>query len=99
MSRADEAYYESPHRGTLILWLGVGSIIFTNCCPFVGLGVGGAAWVLGNGDLERMAAREMDPSGYENTRTGKICGIVGFAIGAIYAGAWLFIGLVQFLRV
>lgn len=95
---SDDAYYESPHRGTLILWLGVGSIIATNCCPFLGLGLGAAAWTLGNGDLERMAAREMDPAGRSNTRAGRICGAVGFGFGLLYAGSWVVVFGVQLIR-
>lgn len=95
---SDAEYYESRHRGTLILWLGVGSIIATNCCPFLGLGLGAAAWTLGNGDLERMAAREMDPAGRANTKAGKICGAVGFGLGLLYAGFLVAVFGIHFAR-
>lgn len=61
-----------PHRGTLILVLGILSLVV--CGP---LGI--ASWVMGNADLAEMAAGRMDPSGEGLTRAGKICGIVGVA--------------------
>jgi hypothetical protein len=58
-----------PHRGTLILVLGVLSLIL--CAP---LGI--AALVMGNGDLKLMAAGEMDPAGKDLTNIGRILGII-----------------------
>ena len=45
-----------PHRGVLILVLGILGIV---CCFICGI----IAWVMGNGDLREMAAGTMDPSG------------------------------------
>jgi hypothetical protein len=59
-----------PHRGTLILVLGILSLVV--CGP---LGI--AAWVMGSGDLKEMDAGTMDPSGRGITQAGKICGIIG----------------------
>jgi hypothetical protein len=59
-----------PHRGTLILVLGILSIVL--CGP---LGI--AAWIMGNGDLKEIDAGAMDPSGRSNTNAGRICGIIG----------------------
>jgi len=59
-----------PHRGTLILVFGILSIVL---CPFFGI----AAWLMGNGDLKKMAAGQMDPEGEGQTKAGKICGIIG----------------------
>jgi hypothetical protein len=58
-----------PHRGTLILILGILGLII--CMP---LGI--AAWVMGSGDLKEMDAGTMDGSGRSITRAGKICGMV-----------------------
>jgi hypothetical protein len=58
-----------PHRGTLILVLGILGIVL--CGP---LGI--AAWVMGNNDLKEMDAGLMDPSGRSNTNAGRICGII-----------------------
>lgn len=83
--RADpDAFYEYPHRGGLILGLGVAGLVMCNCCPFLGLGLGAAAWTLGNGDLARMDAREMDPAGRSNTHAGKVCGVAGVILGIAY---------------
>lgn len=59
-----------PHRGTLILVLGILSLVV--CAP---LGI--AAWVMGTGDLKQMDAGTMDPAGRGMTRAGKICGMIG----------------------
>ena len=58
-----------PHRGTLILVLGILSLIV--CAP-----IGIAAWLMGNGDLTLMDSGQMDPTGRSLTNAGRICGIV-----------------------
>ncbi len=58
-----------PHRGTLILILGILGLVV--CAP-----CGIAAWVMGNTDLREMEAGFMDPSGRSNTKAGQICGII-----------------------
>jgi len=73
-----------PHRGTLILVLGILSIV---CCFICGI----IAWVLANGDLKEMTAGKMDPSGEGLTNAGKICGIVGVAIQIVGFVIWLII--------
>ena len=59
-----------PHRGTLILVLGILSLVV--CQP---LGI--AAWVMGNGDLKLMDAWQMDSTGRSITNAGRICGMIG----------------------
>jgi len=59
-----------PHRGTLILVLGILGLVI--CTPLAIV-----AWVLGSGDLKEMDAGTMDPAGRGNTQAGKICGIIG----------------------
>ncbi|MBM3890093.1 MAG: DUF4190 domain-containing protein, partial [Verrucomicrobia bacterium] len=59
-----------PHRGTLILVLGILSLVF--CAP---LGI--PAWIMGNTDLKEMDAGKMDPTGRSITQGGRICGIIG----------------------
>ncbi len=73
-----------PHRGTLILVLGILGLVI--CGP---LGI--AAWVMGSGDLKQMDAGTMDPEGRGTTQAGKICGIiatilliVGTIIGVLF---------------
>jgi hypothetical protein len=70
----------APHRGTLILVLGIVGIV---CC-FIG---GIVAWVMANTDLREMDAGRMDPDGRGLTLAGKICGIVSivlFILGLLY---------------
>ena len=78
------------HRGTLILVLGILSLII--CQP---LGI--ASWLMGNGDLRAMDAGTMDPEGRGLTQAGKICGVVSvviFAIGLVVGVlAVLFFGM------
>ena len=73
-----------PHRGTLILVLGILGLVI--CGP---LGI--AAWIMGSGDLKQMDAGAMDPAGRSTTQAGKICGmiatillILGVIIGALF---------------
>lgn len=65
-----------PHRGTLVLVLGILSLIA--CQP---LGI--AAWVMGNGDLAAMTAGTMDPSGRSITEAGRILGIIATVLLAL----------------
>jgi len=58
-----------PHRGTLVLVLGILSLIV--CQP-----VGIAAWIMGNNDLKEIAAGTMDPEGKSLTQIGKILGMI-----------------------
>jgi hypothetical protein len=59
-----------PHRGTLVLVLGILGLVV--CGPLAIV-----AWVLGSSDLKAMDAGTMDPSGRGTTNAGKICGIIG----------------------
>ena len=59
-----------PHRGTLVLVLGILGLVV--CGP---LGI--VAWVMGANDIKEMNAGTMDPSGRGTTNAGKICGIIG----------------------
>ena len=70
-----------PHRGTLILVLGILGLVV--CGP---LGI--VAWVMGSGDLKEIDAGTMDPAGRGTTQAGKICGIIAtilMIIGVIVA--------------
>src|SRR4030042_6157410 len=62
-----------PHRGTVILVLGILGIV---CCFICGI----IAWVMGSSDLKEMSAGRMDPSGQGLTQAGKICGIVSVVL-------------------
>jgi len=59
-----------PHRGTLILVLGILSIVV---CGFLGI----PAWIMGKNDLAAIDAGQMDPAGRSTTNAGRICGMIG----------------------
>jgi len=71
-----------PHRGTVILVLGILGIV---CCFICGI----IAWVMGNNDLRDMDAGIKDPSGRGLTQAGKICGIVSVVLQIIGIIIWL----------
>ena len=58
-----------PHRGAVVLVLGILGIVVCVICGII-------AWVMGNNDLREMAAGTMDPSGRGITQAGKICGMI-----------------------
>lgn len=69
-----------PHRGTLILVLGILSLCV---CAILGP----FAWSMGNKDLAEMAAGRMDKEGQGMTNAGKICGLIGtilLGVGVIF---------------
>ena len=59
-----------PHRGVLVLILGI--LSFVLCGIFTAV----PAWVMGNSDLKEMDAGTMDPTGRGMTKAGKILGII-----------------------
>jgi hypothetical protein len=74
-----------PHRGALILTLGILGILVCGLCGIF-------AWVFGNADLREISAGRMDPKGRQLTEAGKICGIVGTCFAVLQVGAlclWL----------
>ena len=66
-----------PHRGTLILVLGILGIVM--CGIFTGI----PAWIMGSNDLKEMDAGTMDPAGRGQTQAGKICGMISCALMVI----------------
>lgn len=66
-----------PHRGTLILVLGILSLV--GCTFFAGI----PAWILGNADLNKMKQGLMDRAGEGNTSAGRIMGIISVILGII----------------
>jgi hypothetical protein len=66
-----------PHRGVLILVLGILGIIPCFICGII-------AWVLANNDLKEIDAGLMDPAGRGMTQAGKICGIIGIILFAVW---------------
>jgi hypothetical protein len=68
--RPQRRFDQKPHRGTLILVLGILSIVI---CGFLGP----VAWIMGSSDLREIRAGRMDPEGEGTTNGGRICGIIG----------------------
>lgn len=62
--------YMQPHRGGLILALGILSFVIA------GILTGIPAWVMGSGDLKKMDAGTMDPQGRGLTQAGRILGMI-----------------------
>jgi predicted Zn finger-like uncharacterized protein len=84
-----------PHRGTLILVLGILSIVMVLLCGIVGLPLGIAAWVMGRRDLVKMRQNMMDREGEDLTQAGWICGIIGTVLDALWLlGCLVYIGIV-----
>lgn len=73
----------AAHRGQLIMVLGIISLVM------MGLVLGPIAWILGRSDLAEMDAGRMDPSGRDNTNTGRVCGM----IATLLHGTSLAVGL------
>src|SRR5207302_8605593 len=72
-----------PHRGNLILTLGIVSLVLLAFCGPLGLPIGICAWVMGGRDLRKMKNKEMDPQGQGQTQAGWICGIVGTILDSL----------------
>ena len=85
-----------PHRGGMILSLGIISLVLGVmgdtcgfCCfPFalgslIALPLGIMAWVMGQGDLVKMREGKMDETGQGSTKGGSICGIIGTILGGL----------------
>ena len=65
-----------PHRGVLILVLGILGLVA--CMP---LGI--VAWVMGSGDLKAIDRGEIDPTGRSMTNAGKILGIIAVVLAVL----------------
>jgi hypothetical protein len=66
-----------PHRGPLVLVLGIVGLVIGLLCG-LGLPFGAAAWVMGYRDLRKMRyEKSMDPEGEGMTQAGMVCGAIG----------------------
>jgi hypothetical protein len=79
-----------PHRGAMVLTLGIisiacGTILALVCgiLPLVAIGLGVTAVLMGRSDLQQIDAGTMDPDGRGQTKAGLICGIIGMICGAL----------------
>jgi ferric-dicitrate binding protein FerR (iron transport regulator) len=71
--------YSQPHRGGVVLALGIVGIVACWIC-------GAVAWSMGNKDMAAMRAGVMDPTGEGMTQAGRICGMVGTILGIVGCG-------------
>ena len=78
-----------PHRGTLILVLGILSLVL------FGFFTGIPAWIMGKSDLKKIRDGAMDPEGEGTTKAGMVCGMISFVISCVvgFAIGGAFIGL------
>ncbi|HEY7315735.1 MAG TPA: hypothetical protein VH643_40775 [Gemmataceae bacterium] len=74
-----------PHRGGVVLTMGILAVVFGICCPLVCWIVGAIGLVMASTDLSQMSARQMDRSGQGITRAGQILSAVGIVIGILNA--------------
>ena len=78
-----------PHRGVLILVLGILGLVVCVVCGIV-------AWVLANSDLEAIRSGRMDPAGEGLTVAGRICGMISVALAVIGLIVWIVFMVVGF---
>ena len=79
-----------PHRGVLILVLGILSLV--GCGIFTAI----PAWIMGSGDLKEIDAGAMDPAGRGMTQAGKILGMIAVILtilGVVVVIALMALGL------
>jgi len=75
-----------PHRGGLILTLGILSVVTIPICFLISALLGPLTWAMGHADLKKMRQGKMDKSGWGVTQAGytlgivSTCGLVGFAL-------------------
>jgi len=66
----------APHRGGLILALGIVSLV---ACQLLGV----APWVMARADAQAMDEGRMDPSGRGLTDAGRILGIISLVLAGL----------------
>lgn len=91
-----------PHRGTLVLVLGILSLVtvMLYCLAPVGAIMGLLAWTLGQKDMRKIKAGDMDADGRGTTQAGMICGIIGTVLNCLWTvGCGLVIGTIFYSEV
>jgi hypothetical protein len=79
--------FSTPHRGGLILTLGILGFLICGICAI-------AAWVMGNKDLAEMDAGVMDDSGRGLTQAGRVIGIVSIVLNVLVIGLSVILPLI-----
>jgi len=86
---AGTSEFVRPHRGGIVLALGILGLVVCVIC-------GAVAWAMGNTDLKEMAAGRMDRSGEGMTRAGKICGMISVILVLAGVVVWFLIAAPMF---
>jgi len=73
-----------PHRGSLILTLGIIGLVCLGFCGPIGIILGVIAWVMGYQDLDRIKKQQMDSEGAGSTQAGMVCGISGTILNFLW---------------
>jgi hypothetical protein len=80
-----------PHRGVLILVLGI--LSFVLCGIFTAI----PAWIMGGSDLKEMDSGAMDPTGRGMTNAGKILGMISTLLTILMCLAFGALAMLGFL--
>lgn len=78
-------FYPLPPRGNTILVLGVLSVVLCSI-------LGPVAWVMGNEELRRIDAGQVDPMTRNAASAGRICGIISSVL--LILGAVFVVGMI-----
>ena len=76
----------NPHRGGVILALGILGLVVCFICGIF-------AWIMGKNDLKETEAGTMDLSGRGLTQAGRICGMVGVILPIAVICLWLLMAI------
>lgn len=86
-----------PHRGTLVLVLGIFSLVCCAICGPVSMVCGPLAWIIGAGDLKAIRSGHMDPAGESQTRAGMVMGIISSVLIVLVVGGYALLILIAML--
>jgi hypothetical protein len=81
-------YAGKPHRGGLIVTLGILGLVVCGLC-------GIAAVIMGNQDIAEMDMGTMDPSGRSATQTGRVLGIISCCFMVLGCGLGILNGIIS----
>ncbi len=79
-----EEYKQQLPNSTIVLVLGILSIVSCFCYGIIGLILGIIALVISKKDVNLYKHSPEMYTGYENLKAGRICAIVGTSLSAIY---------------
>ena len=77
--------FVQPHRATTVLVLGILGLV---CCGILGV----IAWIFGNEDIRKMNSGQMDMSGYDTTKIGRLLGIISTVLWIVGIAIYSMVG-------